>query len=139
MIILGVDWGRVRAGVAVSDELGLLAHPLETLPADSPRRLVEAVARLAETHRADAVVVGLPRNMDGTEGDSAREARRFAENLESQAGRPVVLWDERLTSWEAERTLRESGAGRRKRKESKDVMAACLILQSYLDAKRASA
>jgi putative Holliday junction resolvase len=136
MISLGVDWGRVRVGVAVSDGLGLMAHPAATLSGESPSRLAEELLRLAREHKAESIVLGLPRNMDGTEGESAAEVRRLAKRLE-EAGCAVVLWDERLTTWEAERILVER-VGRRgeKRKKAKDELAACLILQSYLDARR---
>ncbi len=136
MIVLGVDWGRARAGVAVSDELGRFARPLASLPVSSQEKLSEDIVRLAEREGAGAIVLGLPRNMDGSEGESAAAVRRLAERL-SSAGRAVELWDERLTSWEAERLL--GAAGPRKRtgeKGAKDRIAACLILQGYLDARR---
>jgi putative Holliday junction resolvase len=138
MLILGVDWGRVRVGVAKSDELGLLAHPLTSLKGGSLAQVAEEMRRLAQEHRATAVVVGLPRNMDDTEGESAAEARRLAERLQASTGLPVRLWDERLTSWEAKQFL---ARGRRlspaKRRQLKDQVAACLILQSYLNAQKA--
>ncbi|MGQ0644847.1 MAG: Holliday junction resolvase RuvX [Elusimicrobiota bacterium] len=133
MIVLGVDWGRARAGVALSDELGMLAHPLAVVPVRSSRQLAEELGRLAREHRAGEIVLGLPLNMDGTEGESARAARRLAAALEALTGLPVVLRDERLTSWAAERSL---SPARGAAKERKDQAAACLILQSHLDSKR---
>ncbi len=136
MIVLGVDWGRARAGVAVSDELGRFARPLASLPVSSQEKLSEDIVRLAEREGAEAIVLGLPRNMDGSEGESAAAVRRLAERL-SAAGRAVELWDERLTSWEAERFLGAAGPRKRSgKKGAKDRIAACLILQGYLDARR---
>ncbi|MBI4396686.1 MAG: Holliday junction resolvase RuvX [Elusimicrobia bacterium] len=137
MIVLGVDWGRVRTGVAVSDEMGLLAHPVESLRAASAEDLIRELVRLSVERRAEEIVLGLPVNMDGTEGESAALVRRLADQLRAASGRPVVLWDERLTTWEAERLLSEGKRlSRSKKKEVKDQIAACLILQSYLDSKK---
>lgn len=139
MIIIGVDWGRARAGVAISDELGLLAHPLAFLEIKSEKELLEELRVLAERHKADEIVLGLPRNMDGSEGDSAAAARRFAERLTAKTGRPVFFVDERLTTWQAEKFLTEEMSMRpKKRKQARDQMAACLILQSYLDGMKKS-
>lgn len=137
MAILALDWGLRRVGVAVSDGLGLMAHPVGTIPAGPGAELAERVRRLAAERGADRIVLGLPRNMDGTEGESAARARRLAEDLRAATGLPVDLWDERLTSWEADRIL--SGASRpspEKRKMIRDTLAACLILQGYLDSKK---
>jgi putative Holliday junction resolvase len=126
--IVGLDWGRARVGVAASDELGLLAHPVETITALSRAAVVERVRQIAARLGAGGVVVGLPLNMDGSEGESAAAARAFAEALGAATGLPVSLQDERLTSREAA----QKGA----RKERLDQAAACLILQGFLDAKR---
>jgi putative holliday junction resolvase len=134
---MGIDWGRVRVGVALSDEMGLLAHPLATLQVSSLDALVRELSALAASHGAEEIVLGLPRNMDGSEGESADTVRRVAASLEQAAGRPVRLQDERLTTWAAERLLAEESPGRRsKRKPVKDQVAACLILQAYLDARQ---
>jgi putative holliday junction resolvase len=142
--ILGVDWGRSRSGVAVSDELGLLAHPLTVLQTVSLEELAEELARLARDHRADEIVLGLPRSMDGREGDSAAVVRRLA-GMVGERGISVSFWDERLTSWEAGKRLnagaasrggRSGRSGRRREKGRTDMAAACLILQGYLDAKK---
>jgi putative Holliday junction resolvase len=135
MIVLGVDWGRARTGVAVSDELGLLAHPLITLEEPSLEKLARSLSALARERGASEILLGLPVNMDGTEGDSAAAVRRLGERLAAD-GHAVVYRDERLTTWAAERLLSEDiGASAAKRKRAKDQMAACLILQNYLDAK----
>lgn len=133
MIVLGIDWGRARVGVAASDEMGLLAHPVATLQVASEARLLDELAALAKQHRAAEIVLGLPLNMDGTEGDSAQAARRLADNLGRAAGVPVHLRDERLTSWAAGERLADAGLSNKKQKGVRDQMAACLILQAYLD------
>lgn len=134
IIYLGVDWGRRRVGVAVSDELGRMAHPLATLEPKSLAGLVQTLAGLAKERRAAAVVLGLPKHMNGTEGESAGAVRTLASKLEA-AGLPVIFWDERLSSWEAEGRLREGG-GFHKAKERVDRAAAALLLQSFLDKER---
>jgi putative Holliday junction resolvase len=137
MIIMGIDWGRARIGVAISDELGFMAHPLAFLEVKSERGVLAELKALVERHRADEIVLGLPRNMDGTEGDSAAAVRRFAEKLSSETGRPVSFADERLTTWQADKLLGEEMNVRgKKRKRVRDQMAACLILQSHLDARK---
>lgn len=139
MIILGIDWGRARTGVAVSDELGLMAHPAAFIEEESPSKVAEELTRLAAHHRANEIVIGLPLNMDGTEGESAADVRRLAKRLEESTGLPVLLRDERLTTWQAERFLiEERGMSRQKRKKTRDQMAACLILQGYLDYKKSN-
>lgn len=133
--LLGVDWGRARVGVAASDESGLMAHPLETLPGGAPADVAAALKKLAADRGAGTVVVGLPLNMDGTEGESARAARALAGALESQ-GLRAILRDERLSTWRAEAMLTERGAHGRAKKERRDRAAAAVILQGYLDEQR---
>jgi putative pre-16S rRNA nuclease len=134
--ILGIDLGRARIGVAVSDELGLLAHPVETIPAtsDSARRIAEIVRE----KDAERVVVGLPRHMNGSVGTGATEALAFAKKLEALLPCKVVTWDERLTTTAANRALRESGRKTRDSRGVVDQVAAQMILQSYLDSLPAS-
>lgn len=134
MTLLGIDWGRARVGVAVSDELELLAHPLETIPASSLDEIVDRLCHLAEQRGARVFVLGLPLNMDGSEGDSARTVRMFSEKLTAASGKAVVLWDERLTSWQADHLLR--GAKGPRRAGRQDQAAAALILQGYLDREK---
>lgn len=129
--ILGIDLGRARIGVAVSDELGMLAHPVETIPA-----IADAARRIAEIVRekdAERVVVGLPRHMNGSVGIGATEALAFAKKLQALLPCEVVTWDERLTTTAANRALRESGRKTRHSRGVVDQVAAQMILQSYLD------
>ncbi len=129
--ILGIDLGRARIGVAVSDELGMLAHPVETIPANT-----DAARRIAEIVRekdAEKVIVGLPRHMNGSVGTGATEALAFAKKLQALLPCEVVTWDERLTTTAANRALRESGRRTRDSKGVVDQVAAQMILQGYLD------
>lgn len=129
--ILGIDLGRARIGVAVSDELGMLAHPVETIPAtaDAARRIAEIVRE----KDAERVVVGLPRHMNGSVGTGATEALAFAKKLEALLPCKVVTWDERLTTTAANSALRASGRKTRDSRGIVDQVAAQMILQGYLD------
>ena len=133
--ILGIDLGRARIGVAVSDELGLLAHPLETIPAskDASRRIAE----LVREKNAECVVIGFPRHMNGSVGESAADALAFAKKLQTVLSCEVVMWDERLTTTAANRALRDSGRKTRSTRQIVDQVAAQLILQGYLDSAQA--
>ena len=134
---LGIDHGKVRIGLALSDEEGRLALPHRTVTRRG-KALAEVIAEIAaEAARAEVreIVVGLPLDMEGTEGDAARHARAFARHLEKAVEAPLVLWDERLTTVAAERSLREIGVRGRARKDVVDQSAAALLLQSYLDAQ----
>jgi len=137
--ILAVDWGRVRYGLAVSDELGLTAQGLGSFPRTSDAAMVAAVAEQARALAVEAVVVGLPRNMDGSEGASAEAVRTFAAALGERLGLPIHLWDERLTTLAAERALVDAGVRRRARRGLVDQVAATLILQGFLDRQHATA
>ena len=129
--ILGVDFGRARIGIAVSDELGLLAHPVKTIPAsrDAAKRIDEIV-REKDVER---VVIGLPRHMNGSVGEAAGEVLAFAEQLRKLLPCEVVTWDERLTTVAANRALREGGQKTRTSRSLVDQVAAQMILQGYLD------
>ena len=129
--ILGIDLGRARIGVAVSDELGMLAHPVETIPASA-----DALKRIGEIVReknAERVVVGLPRHMNGSVGTGAAEALAFADKLRGLVSCEVITWDERLTTTAANRALRASGRKTRDSRAFVDQVAAQMILQGYLD------
>ncbi|HEY5792371.1 MAG TPA: Holliday junction resolvase RuvX [Chthoniobacterales bacterium] len=131
--ILGIDTGDRRCGLALSDDLRMLAHPLETVDV----RQTDVFARIAEvvkTRRVALVVIGHPRNMDGSYGPMAEKAKLFAEKLRGQLPCPVKLWDERLTTVAASRALQEAGRNTRKQKGVIDQAAAQIILQSWLDA-----
>jgi len=131
-----VDLGTARVGVAVADELGLLAHPRPFLPGKSPRSVIEALARLAEDEGITLFLVGLPLKLDGVEGPPARRARRFAEQLRERTHLPVELVDERLSTREARARLREGGLNDRQARGRIDSAAAALLLQSWLDARK---
>jgi len=134
--ILAVDLGRARIGLALSDPLGLTAQPLPTLAAGGARANLRAVAEQVARHDARTVVIGLPLLLSGEEGAAARAAREFAERLQRRLpGIDVRLWDERLTTVHAERTMIAGKTRRRQRREKVDALAAVLILQSYLDAQ----
>jgi putative Holliday junction resolvase len=129
--ILGVDFGRARIGVAVSDELGMLAHPVETIPAS--RDAAKRIAEIVREKNAERVVIGLPRHMNGSVCESAGEALAFAEKLRGLLACEVVTWDERLTTVAANRALRDGGQKTRRSRSFVDQVAAQMILQGYLD------
>ena len=134
---MGIDLGEARVGVAVADTLGMLAHPRETVRV-GPKGEKAVLARLAEIVKADGigvVVLGLPRNMNGTEGPAAAKARAFAEKLRAATGCEVRLQDERLTTVAAHKALQASGRNTRQERGVIDQAAAQLILQTYLDAE----
>jgi len=128
---MAVDLGSARTGIAVSDELGMLAQPWKTLPGG--KDALDAVAAAATDLRPARILVGLPRNMDGTYGPAAEASREFAEALRSRVSCPVELWDERLTTVAAQRALRESGRKARDQRGVVDQVAAQILLQSWLD------
>ncbi len=130
---LGIDFGTKRIGVAISDELGLTAQPLPTLEPSTDEAAVRAIREIMDQYGIIEVVVGLPKNMNGTLGPSAERALAFAGRLEESGSVKVTMWDERLTSMEAERLLIEADLSRAKRKRRVDQMAAVLILQGFLD------
>ena len=136
---LGVDLGSVRIGLALSDPLGITARPLPSLARQGEAADLAGLAEAVAEHAVGELVIGLPRNMDGSSGPSAREAERFAEVARRALGLPVALYDERLTTRAAEAALLEGGMRRRKRRALVDGVAAALILQGYLDRQRASA
>jgi putative holliday junction resolvase len=132
--ILAIDFGRARIGLAISDELRLLAHPLETLPAN--KDAAGKIEKIVGERKIDKVIVGVPRHMSGDVGEAAKEALEFAERLQAQIPCPVETWDERLTTVAAERALRGAGKKARKTRKIVDQVAAQMILQSYLDRER---
>ena len=136
MRILGLDFGSKTVGVAVSDELMLTAQGLEIVRRQSPNKLRQTLARIEQIvteYQVERIVLGYPKNMNNTIGDRAEKSLAFKETLERRTGIPVVMWDERLTTVEANRTLMESGVRRENRKAVIDKVAAGLILQGYLD------
>ena len=135
---LGIDYGTRRIGLALSDEGGRLATPLEVLQVTDPHQAVAPISALVEAEQVAVLVVGLPLNMDDSVGPAARAVREWGTGLSRTAGRPVVFVDERLSSFEAEQALRQrKQAGQRMtrqgRKQRLDAVAAAQLLQSYLD------
>ena len=129
--ILALDFGRVRIGAAISDDLQLLAHPLETIPAD--KQTTSRVAEIVREKEVDHVLVGIPRQMSGGIGVAANDVLRFVEKLRALLPCPVVTWDERLSTAAAERALRDAGKKTRQTRGYVDQVAAQIILQGYLD------
>ena len=136
MIILGIDLGKARTGVAVCDRAEMLASPLCVIQERSKERLLERIAQLSEERRAEQIALGLPKNMDGSEGESAQNARAFAAMLQESTGLPVVMQDERGTTVTAHGYLNETNVRGKKRKQTVDAVAAVIILQNYLDSTR---
>jgi putative Holliday junction resolvase len=139
MRVLALDVGDVRIGVALSDETGTLASGLLTLAAVGPRKDAQAVAALVREHGAGEVVVGLPLRLDGSLGSQGEKILSFVERLRRALRVPVVTRDERLTSVAADERLAEAGVRRRDRKGRIDQAAAALVLQEYLDERKAAA
>jgi putative Holliday junction resolvase len=137
MRYLALDVGERRIGVALSDETATLATGLDTLTRVGPRKEARAVADLVRRHEAAAVVVGLPLNMDGTAGTQAGKVRAFVDGLKRHIGVPVIERDERLTTVEAHEILRKSGVAWSQRAALLDKVSAVVILQEYLDQRRA--
>jgi putative Holliday junction resolvase len=136
MRVLAVDLGSKHVGLAVCDELGLLVSPAGTIERKSNKALADAIVRHARRREAGAIVVGHPINMDGTAGRAAKDAEKIAAMIAEAGGPPVTLFDERLSSWEAESLLADAGASRKKRRTLVHEAAAAVILRSYLEARR---
>jgi len=134
--ILGLDIGSKRIGIAVSDELGLTAQGLETMVSKGPEADVQQIVKLATQYQAKEIVVGLPLNMDGTEGPQAKKVKALVERICRALPIPVREWDERLSTVAAEKALLEADVSRSKRRKVIDKLAAVLTLQTYLDRRR---
>ncbi|MBQ0001010.1 MAG: Holliday junction resolvase RuvX [Clostridiales bacterium] len=138
MRILGLDYGSKTVGVALSDPLGITAQAVETIWRKEENKLRKTLARIEELvseYQVEEIVVGYPKNMNNTLGERAEKALEFKEMVERRTGLPVIMWDERLTTVEANRTLMEAGVRRENRKQYLDELAAVFILQGYLDLK----
>jgi putative Holliday junction resolvase len=131
--VLGVDLGEARTGIALSDDLRMLAHPLETIKSGSAKTVAQRVQKIVAEKQVDCVVVGLPRQMNGVLGPAAQNAQRFVETLRSLVSCDVVTWDERLSTVAAERALRDAGKKTRETRGIRDQVAAQIVLQTYLD------
>ncbi|MBD5431098.1 MAG: Holliday junction resolvase RuvX [Lactobacillus sp.] len=140
MRLIGLDIGSRTVGVAISDELGITAQKLETIPIDETRHNfgMKPIKKIVREYDADGFVLGLPKNMDGSSGHSVQRSKEYGKRLEEKFGLPVYYSDERLTTIESRRVLIEEAGihDRKKRKEVIDQMAAVLILQNYLDLHR---
>jgi putative Holliday junction resolvase len=135
MRLLGLDYGTRTVGVAVTDALGMTVQPVETIRRDSDTKIrptLRRIEELIEEYDVQELVLGLPLNMDGTEGERAARSREFAEMLERRTGLLVHLIDERLTTVEADEVLAECGVDRRERKKYVDTVAAIFILEDYV-------
>ncbi len=130
---LGIDVGTVRVGLAGSDETGVIATPLRTVPRQPAAQLWREVTEVVGERMPACIVVGLPRRLDGSEGESAADARAVADQLRKRTGLPVEMWDERFTTAAAERSLIAAGQRRAQRRRTVDAVAAALLLQSWLD------
>ncbi|MBR1970516.1 MAG: Holliday junction resolvase RuvX [Clostridia bacterium] len=133
MKIMGLDYGEARIGVAVSDALGMIATPLDTICEKNRDIQLKKTIEVAKENRVEKIVVGYPKHMDGTIGHRAQYTEEFAKDLSKSLGIPYELWDERLSSTEAHRILEEGGVSGKKRKTKVDKIAAVIILQGYLD------
>lgn len=133
---MAIDYGDAHTGVAVSDPTGFLTGSTTTIHSRKAEVVLEELAWLVREHRVEELVMGFPRNMDGTEGPRAQLYREFAARLEEVTGLAPVLWDERRTTVDAHRILFESGKNAKKRKKTVDAVAASLILEGYLDFRR---
>ena len=138
MRIMGLDYGSKTIGVAVSDPMGLTAQGLEIIRREEENKLRKSLRRIEELvkeYQVEEIVLGFPKNMNNTIGERAQKSLQLKETLERRLGLPVIMWDERLTTVEADRTLIEAGVRRENRRKYVDMIAAVFILQGYLDAK----
>lgn len=136
MRVMGLDYGSKTVGVAISDPLGITAQGIETITRKEENKLRKTLARIEELvkeYEVESIVLGFPKNMNNTIGDRAEKSLELKAVLERRIGIPVIMWDERLTTASAERTLIESGVRRENRKQYVDKIAAVFILQGYLD------
>ena len=136
MRVMAVDYGDARTGVAISDATGMLAGFATVIHSRKAEQVLEELARLIREHSVDELVMGFPRNMDGTEGPRAELYRAFAARLEEKTGMEVHLWDERRTTIEAHQILHAGGRKMKNHKKTVDAVAATLILEGYLARKR---
>ncbi|HNQ74093.1 MAG TPA: Holliday junction resolvase RuvX [Verrucomicrobiota bacterium] len=135
MRILGLDHGTRRIGVAVSDETQMIAQPLEYIPTEPFAHFLKRLQEILSEQNVERIVVGLPRNMDGSYGPAAQKVREFGRALAAEIQVPLHWWDERLTTVQAHRTLIQGGARRQQRRQKVDQIAAAILLQNYLDSR----
>ncbi len=135
-MVLGIDFGDSRTGFAISDSLEMMASTVETFKEKNMKKVVLRAIELLEELHADKIVLGFPKNMNGTVGDRGKKSQKFAKELRALTDVPVILWDERLTTVSAHNLMNETNVRGQKRKDSVDKIAAAFILQSYLDSQR---
>ena len=133
MRVLAIDHGTVRMGIAMSDELKIIAQPLEFIPAEPFSGFLNRLRELLLEYEVELILLGMPRNMDGSYGEASLKVREFEAVLKNTITLPVKTWDERLTSVQANRALSLGGVKKQKKRQSVDAMAAAILLQSYLD------
>lgn len=136
MIIMSVDYGDVRTGIAVSDRLESFAFPVEVINESYAPKVIQRIKSIARVKSPELIVVGYPKNMDSSEGSRALRCKEFAQSIESEIGIKCVLWDERLTTVSAHNYLNATNTRGKKRKDVVDAVAATIILQDYLDYRR---
>ncbi len=136
MKIMGIDYGDARTGVSISDPTGFLAGSPQVIASWNHEKLVDELVALVKRERIEEIVLGLPKNMDSTEGTRAEKCKELGRELEEKTGKPVIMWDERRTTIEAHAILHAAGKKEKKHRKNVDAVAATLILQGYLDFKR---
>ena len=133
MRILAIDHGTVRMGIAMSDELKMIAQPLEFIPAEPFSGFLDRLKELMRDYEVELILLGMPRNMDGSYGEASLKVREFEAVLKNSITVPIKTWDERLTSVQANRSLTQGRAKKKKKRQNVDAMSAAILLQSYLD------
>ena len=133
MRVLAIDHGTVRMGIAMSDELKIIAQPLEFIPAEPFSGFLDRLKDLLQEYEVELILLGLPRNMDGSYGEATTKVREFEAVLKNSITAPVKTWDERLTSVMANRSLTQGRVKKKKKRQNVDSMSAAILLQSYLD------
>ena len=133
MRVLAIDHGTVRMGIAMSDELKIIAQPLEFIPAEPFSGFLERLKDLLQEYEVELILLGLPRNMDGSYGEATMKVREFEAVLKNSITAPIKTWDERLTSVMANRSLTQGRVKKKKKRQNVDSMSAAILLQSYLD------
>ena len=136
MIIMSVDYGDVRTGIAICDRLETLAYPVEVIKENYEPKLILKIKELVQKNKPDMIVVGYPKNMDASEGSRAQKCKEFSQALEKATGIKTDLWDERLTTVSAHNFLNTTNTRGNKRKNTVDAVAATIILQDYIDHRR---
>lgn len=136
MVILSVDYGDSRTGIAICDRLEMLASPVEVIHSDYEPKVITRICELCTEKKPELIVVGLPKNMDASVGDRAQKCIDFAKKLEAQSGIETKMWDERLTTVSAHNFLNATNTRGKKRKNVVDAVSAVIILQSYLDYRK---